>query len=309
MIIGDYNIIIKPQHFVPPKKETNPTFCGHTIAEEFAKDGIYYLAHQTAFFREPATLEFVKKYIIKNFADQNDVKILVGACSTGEESITLSMLLNEIADKIKITGFDISKKAIKTAKSQVYVIQKTGSDVHNSVYLKDIFLAFPTNKPLNEFQQKYKNLFNDFFTKITNPFLKIFYELYFNYYDVNPVVMRKCQYFRLNGDKALNCDFKVGDVRELNKVTNEKFDVMFFRNALYHMVRPKMTQDKKEMILSSIINNVQNSLKQDGIFVMGGYEHIQINDDKLIPKVMKQYGFTPVYSLAGNPIVWKNAPN
>ena len=309
MIIGDYNIITTPKPVVASQKKTNPTFCGHTIAEEFAKDGIYYLAHQTSFFREPATLEFVKKYIIKNFADQNDVKILVGACSTGEEAITLSMLLNEIANKTKITAFDISKMAIQAAKRQVYFIQKTESDIHNSIYLKDIFLAFPTTKPLDEFQQKYKKLFDEFFTRIKNPIRCIFYDLFHDYYNVNHIVMKKNRYFRLNADKALNCDFKVGDIRELNKVTDEKFDVRFFRNALYHMVRPKMEATKKEIILSGIIENVKQALKPNGIFVLSGYEHIQINDDKIIPKVMKKYGFTPVYSLSGNHIVWKNAPN
>lgn len=174
MINTNYSIRTKTlnnPYQIKKTQQPQPSFCGHLGAEKYAKDGITWLRLETALFRDLQTKNFVKEYIIKNFNDKNEIKIIVGGCSTGEEAYTFSMLLKDLANKVKITGFDLSKEAIKSANSKKLLMQKQ-KETPKGYYsimgflknaLKDSYLCFSDSTQLTKEQTECKKLFDEFF--------------------------------------------------------------------------------------------------------------------------------------------------
>lgn len=90
------------------------------------------LINVTSFFRDPETMEFLKKIllpnILKNKKPNDLVRIWVPACSTGEEAYSLAILLMEIlGDKaphtaIQIFATDLSETAIAKARQGIYTV-------------------------------------------------------------------------------------------------------------------------------------------------------------------------------------------
>jgi two-component system, chemotaxis family, CheB/CheR fusion protein len=88
------------------------------------------LINVTSFFRDPDTLEYVKKTIVpallKGRTVDDPVRIWVPACSTGEEAYSLAIILTEIiTDKgvhvpIQIFASDLSENAIAKARIGLY---------------------------------------------------------------------------------------------------------------------------------------------------------------------------------------------
>jgi two-component system, chemotaxis family, CheB/CheR fusion protein len=88
------------------------------------------LINVTSFFRDPDTLEYVKKTIfpalLKGRTADDPLRIWVPACSTGEEAYSLAIILTEIiADKglhvpIQIFASDLSENAIAKARIGLY---------------------------------------------------------------------------------------------------------------------------------------------------------------------------------------------
>ena len=101
-------------------KSYMPTFKANTWSEKCNGN---YLIHETAFFRESETDEFVKNYLVQNFLSKNQpVNIVVGACSTGEEAYSQAMLYDEYNGLVDILGFDLSPKAIELAQEGDFII-------------------------------------------------------------------------------------------------------------------------------------------------------------------------------------------
>ena len=79
-------------------KSYTPTFKANNWSERTNGN---YLIHETAFFREPQTDEFVKNYLVENFLSKGKpANIVVGACSTGEEVYSQAMLYDEYSDLV-----------------------------------------------------------------------------------------------------------------------------------------------------------------------------------------------------------------
>lgn len=88
------------------------------------------LINVTAFFRDPDTLEFLKKNIlgkiIRSKSPNDAIRIWVPACSTGEEAYSMVMILSEIiAEKgatvpIQLFASDLSEIAIAKARVGLY---------------------------------------------------------------------------------------------------------------------------------------------------------------------------------------------
>lgn len=91
-------------------------FKGGMKYEKSENSGIGTVNHQTAFFREQATDEIVQNYILENFGNDDEINIVSGACSTGEEAKSYAMMLDCIKDKLNIYGFDISAEIVEDAK-------------------------------------------------------------------------------------------------------------------------------------------------------------------------------------------------
>lgn len=283
-ITPNYNNQYKPQ-----------TFTGHTMAEFYGKKGIRYLAHQTAFFREPVTLERVKSYITKNFADKKEINILVGACSTGEEAYSLSLLLKGLKNKVNIIGFDLSPKAIDSARKGKVLMQTSIVDSEKDTFLKDSYLVFDDKNNLSKRQQEYRTLFEDTFEPINSKFYKFYNNIKRAFEDLNPNIGRKSRYFKLKDDKINNCRFIEGDIRELDKLDAPKqVDVLFFRNAFYHLLDTVPRTEEKEEVLTKVVAGIRQKLGRDGIFVNGEDDGIRIKNEYLIPRVMRKMGFEPV---------------
>lgn len=290
------------------------------------------LKHETALFRDVASLEFVKNYLKETFPNKEKLKIIVGAASSGEESVTLSMLLDSLKKKAEILGFDLSENSVKQAKSRKYVLSTPTkvpegyTNLYDSAYISaydDAFLCFKQETPLTPKQKEYKKLFEDFFEqietpddkkprislgqKINNYILKRFLKIYAG--------KLENKYFKLKDDKALNCDFVKGDILELNKIVKEKeADVILFRNALYHLVTDLINnnihlpkpKEEAASILEKVFKQIHKSLSKDGVFVLGANESYQTLDGGLTQEVLARSGFKPLSAeVEGFNSVWK----
>lgn len=78
------------------------------------------VVHETYFFRELAPLEeLVETYLVEAIARRGRARVWSAACATGEEPLTLAMLLDArgLLDKTTIVATDLSAAAIKRAAS------------------------------------------------------------------------------------------------------------------------------------------------------------------------------------------------
>ena len=227
---------------------SNVGFRGHIGAERYFKDGITYLRKETGLFRDWQTLLFVKNYIEKNFADKKTVNIVSGGCSTGEEAVSMSILLNNIKDKVHILGIDLSKDAILKANSRKFEFKNAlnlpemveSDDMFKG--MRDRFLVFNTTRSLSKNERKQKMLFYKFFVltdekmpKENNSTLerikKFLADVLITQYRFETKIAK------LKDGCVENCTFKVGNVSDINALPEGiKSDVIFFKNAIYHVI-------------------------------------------------------------------------
>ncbi len=307
---------------------TDINFTGHFGVENFAGNSLGCLIHETGFFRDIKTKFAVKEYIKKNFRDKNSVKLLVGGCSTGEESLTYSMLLNDIGKYVDILGIDISLPVIKQAKSRKFLMQKMDKIpdryIDMSYYfedtLKDSFLVFDEGRRLSEKERALKKYFDDYFeiseeqpvlpkqklrTQIYNWLLKKFLRIY--------VPNFKSKYVVLKEGKGNNCRFETGDILELDSVTKgEKQDIITFSNSLYHIITHpvggmRLLNKNAENTLKQVVGQLRNNLSDDGIFVFGEGESMQYFDNSFVYKVLQQNGFRHLTSVRSDINIWQKS--
>jgi chemotaxis protein methyltransferase CheR len=78
------------------------------------------LVHETYFFRELAPLrQVVDGHLAEVVRSRGRARVWSAACSTGEEPLTMAMLLDErgLLDQVEILGTDVSAQAIAQARS------------------------------------------------------------------------------------------------------------------------------------------------------------------------------------------------
>ena len=312
---------------VPTLKYSNykkaPVFNGHTGCEEFAKNSIGRLVHETAFFREAETDEFLKNFILTQWKNKPKINIICGACSTGEEVITLSMLLNEIKNKVSILGLDISHNSIKEAKSKIY--RTSYNPRRNTSADEDRFLWLPdTKKKLSDKEQEYKNLFEQFFDKIDIKELSLFnkrqnnnsislkvFDRLMNFLSGGKNDKKYKGVFRLKDGMAENCSFKQADIMDINLITSEnKADIITFRNAIYHLITEELDFCRyikldSYLIVDKILSRIKASLNPNGLIVFGANEKEQILNDKLISDRLIINGFKPLNGTEKTATVWQ----
>lgn len=298
-------------------------FKGHTGYEDFSKNAIGKLIHETAFFREPATDEFLKLFILNKWKDKDKIKIICGACSTGEEAITLSMLLDKIKDKVSILGMDLSEKSIEEANSRQYSLEyypnrNTSADFDSYLWHNKV------ETTINKYAE-YKTLFHKFFkpvfdeeqekanTKDSTVLKKFFYKIndllnpdkFTNIWTTN-----ECKY-KLRDGKAQNVKFLQGDINNIDIITSkEKADIITFRNALYHLLNGEKNNKRyllgdADIILDNLIKKFRKSLTPDGLIVFGSQEHLQIKDSSIINEVLSDNRFEPLNAIMGNATIWQ----
>ncbi len=323
-MINITNVPISQKNSYPNRKIN---FCGETCVEKLGKDVFVglrkELIQETSFFREPDTLEFIKKYIQRMFTDKQEINILDGACSKGYETYTLAMMTDNCGKKINITGFDIGNNIIKEAKKGIFIIKEIAGDPDNCVLLdmhtaanNDTYLAFPTKAPLSEKEIEYKNLFNKFFTEIPykkpkQTFWEWMVELALKKY--NPHIAIKS--YKINPDKADKCKFIQGDIMKLDQLVQpHKTDVLLFRNALYHLTtaendvsyRAPLPQKRLIPTINQFVVQVDKAIGKNGLFVLGSHKSDHSEEvSSILYKNLKERGFEPVYYETKVPAIWK----
>lgn len=286
---------------------------GHEVLK-LGKD-VLILRHETAFFREYKTLNKSINYLRQKFPNEKSPKLIVGACSTGEEAFSIKMLLHE--REPEILAFDISEDAVQKAKVARYTISQPKDKLSRkfiderqiSAY-SDEYLGF-SSCTMTCKKKMLKNLFDKMFTEVPlgrtkNIFAPIKkgmnYIRYFLLGDMELNLNNKV--YTIKQNEQSGCKFMQGDIKNLDKIAPEgKAHAVFFRNALYHLVTndiaggvyriPKKTEEASH-ILTNIVKQVNKALVKDGIFVIGEQENRQMTDTKLLSKILAENGFKPV---------------
>ena len=285
-----------------------PAFKGHTGIEEYGKNGISRLIHQTAFFRDYQTKKFVVDYIHKNFNNKDNVKIIVGACSTGEEALSLSMMLSGIGQKADILGIDLGEKAIKQANGKKYLLQK--ADIDDFLMLgiidkyDDWYLGFDVSGHyLFPHEKEQRKMFTDFFTPSRTPQYKEKLMDYTGVREGRHIKNLETRIFKLKRKKGENCKFVVGDIMNLGKITKgKKSDVIFFSNALYHLTSDFNREKKNNAakIMDKLAKIFRANININGLVCFGEKEKAEGVDTELLKKVMEQNGFEAISILKRN---------
>lgn len=140
-------------------------FKGGIKWEKTDNNGLGVVNHQTAFFREPKTDEIVQNYILETFGNDDEINIVSGACSTGEEAKSYAMMLDCIKDKLNISGFDISKEILEDAKSgDCRLINSKTNLMEYPTGLESENILFDDANNLSEYQKKCRDKFRQYYT-------------------------------------------------------------------------------------------------------------------------------------------------
>ena len=299
----------------------SPKFKGqatHEILKIGNKERI--IRHETAFFREYNTMKKSVEYLKKTFPDVSEPQIIIGACSSGEQALSVKMLLK--GQKPHILGFDISKKSIDEANSLTYKIyqpkdEKSRKNIQDrglSAY-NDEFLAFDIKKQtLSKTQQKLKKIFNQTFveTKPESEGLNTF-SMYMKKIRCFISGFKKPKFivktFKPRNPNNLGCKFVEGDIQSLDKIAPEgKAHMLSFSNALYHLItedvccgadREQLPKEEAMSIIKNVAKQVNKALIHKGLFTLGEHEDLQMTDMQLVSNVLKESGFKKVTGRKG----------
>ena len=238
------------------------------------------LSVATSFYHDLETLKKAVEIIENNFPDGADVLVYAG--SNGEEAISiLSMFKNP--EKYGIYSIDICSEAIEYANRGIY-------SVHSAA--KDGFLV-DNNENFSADEQMAKNNFSKVVTKIEEPPFKlnnITDPIYYLRYGEEKCYTEK--FYELNPSVRKKIKFVEGDIRDIKTFKTEKpVGGIFFRNALYHLTNNDLSgvftygdepdkETNKLEVLQSLVNDVDEKLAPNGIFVLGNHtqEHLYIAD-------------------------------
>jgi len=297
-----------------------------------SKNAQNWCLHETFFFRNIESLEFVKDYVTKKFP--MGTHIAGFGCSDGEEEYSLAMLLKaqNKDKKYKITGYDISPKVIKKAQNGPFQI---GGGASERLISSDFSYQKSDRKYL-------RNLFWDSFEKMPEKFFdyreKVGDAAVLDYKineekDLKKLIQLKCfkellqhsgRYYAENAyipkpdivDGVL--DFKVGDFNKISQIIKpqDNTGVIIFKNAWYHILGSRDTFDANKLNLkgaASILKKVHDILPPTGLLVVGNLpedhiyseqkthlvmqnnKRISVCDETLFHKILKENGFKPVF--------------
>ena len=236
----------------------------------------------SSFYHDFPVLQKATKIIEKEFPDGTDIFIYAG--SNGEEALSVNTLLNKHT-KYKIYSLDISKEAVDFANNKIFAIHPLAED------------GFLLNQNNYGYKKVLSTIFHKNFTEIKKPQTSIdnvtdfIYTITFG--DVNLYPQR---YFVPNKPFIKNINFLIGDINDIDMLNKkESAGAIFFRNAVYQITKNDLTgvlqygdspniEINRKRIIQELIKKVYNTLKINGIFVLGNHlqEHLYIAD-KSIP--------------------------
>lgn len=258
-------------------------YLGYTVINDPKSKTENKVIHETYFFRDSKTLNFVSDYVNKTFP--KGTHIAEYGCSNGEEAYSLAMLLNASNNdkRYKITGYDVSEDIVNQAKGGIHHIG--GFDAFDHFLDQPETVIMEENIPL-------RRLFYNHFEKVESK-------------DGKP-------YFKLK-DKVFDgvVDFKYGDIRDINTPKSplpENTGVVVFKNAWYHLQKLGMGT------VEDVVEKIHTVLPKDGLLVVGSLstDHmlnseepnskiigpdglkINIRTGSAFQKILEDKGFVPV---------------
>lgn len=311
-----------------------PSFRGfhYKTCDVKSKNKINYCIHETYFFRNIETLEFVRDYILKNFPKGTNIADF--GCSNGEEAYSLGILLNRQNKnkKYKITGYDISERVLELAQSGPF---ETQGGEFEKIISENIEYNSSDKKYLRElFFECFDKVQTKYFNQISNKEnIELIDERIKNQKDLQKLLELKCYKEILTRKREYSpgrtylpkaefikgvFDFKKADINDLSKIISPdgKTGVIIFKNAWYHATGSRNTYTLEEIDLEKagkIMKSVYKVLPKNGIFVVGNlpndhiyYPHqgryiiqegkrIRICDDTPFHDLLRQSGFKPVF--------------
>ena len=298
---------IQPNYY----NNINPFFKGQNWTE--VQSG-QKLIHETCFFREQNTDDFVRKYVLTNFSRNPEINIVSGACSSGEEAYSQLMLLDEILPKVNVIGFDVSEKSIEQANLGLYPIQNKKDTIYDYEFkadYKDSYLGFSDVSSVDEFKVEAKSKFRKYFTHVDNgamtddgKFISSSSQEWYPRLSLKP----KTRVFKVSPELKDKVEFFQADILKLDdKIKDNSIDVFFFRKALYHLLCKTaykselrvMTADAP-LILDEIIKSIEPKIKSGGLFVIGENEREEGVNIKLLNEKMLENDFEQI-----RPNVWR----
>lgn len=207
----------------------------------------------TNVFRDFPTLDFAANYITKTFP--NGTNILDYACSTGDEALSLAVLLERANRQklFKIIGLDVDPLAIEVAKKGLHSISYKDPDTlidSHSPKLADLFKRLMKYlKPTDEILPP--GLSSASFEE--DMFLR--------------------NHKKLDGILEFRAP-EEGDVLRATSFEPEKpVGAVFFRNALYQLTGNNCKNlDHDASFVSKVADAIHSRLDKNGIFVIGNHE-------------------------------------
>ncbi len=261
--------------------------CGYEIIPEdnLAKTQNSKLTQTTHFFRDVESLEFIGKH----FANKDKIKVLVGACSSGEEAWTLQMLLGR---KAKIEGFDLGKSAVNQANSGIIYIRDPEKSHDFNLGYADAYLGY--EGLFYQHKAPQRAMFNEYFEKVRT----------------KPEVAT----FKVKEDKKDLIKFFRADITNLKPcVEKGAYDALTFRNALYllvsgHPIGGRVSRPPQvALVLDNACKNINYALKPGGLFVLGELSHDHDNESgQMVYRALKRNGFALAFTQDYDKVtVWK----
>ncbi|HNW26132.1 MAG TPA: CheR family methyltransferase [Candidatus Gastranaerophilaceae bacterium] len=299
--------------------------------------------NDSSFMRNLDSLGFVCDYLKKEFP--KGANIADFACSNGDETYSLGILLHDCNKdkKYKITGYDISTKAIEDAEKGFLSLSYNYDGVVARVLTKDRYVSRLGQD--NENWLKIKSNFNECFQKLGWDWEKFnlqhprakkkvtklpcasgdaeidlarvkFIQTQNNFVKAGDYFVPKKGVF----DDVI--DFKLADIVNIDKeLTPNKTGVVFFKNALYHLMY--QIKDDKYLVdfdikpVKELFSKIYSMLSDKGIFVMGAlnadhlfgravtadYFHkinqdgkeLTVYDTSFVHQELREAGFEPIF--------------
>lgn len=297
-----------------------------------SKNKMAYCIHETYFFRNIESLEFIRDYILKNFPKGTNIADF--GCSNGEEAYSLGMLLSRQNkdQKYKITGYDLSQKVLNLAqsgpferldgKSESVINIDREYNISSRKYLRDLFFECFDKLPAKYLQSCLSNEQKQHLDeKIKNQkdlekllILKCIKNMASNPYKYDPgnIYLPKADFV-----KGV-FDFKQGDINDISQILKPegKTGVIIFKNAWYHVTGSRRTYASEEIELEKaekIMKAANKILLTNGILVVGNLQNdhlysgnqgrylyqndkrIKICDDTPFHNALRKSGFKPIF--------------
>lgn len=311
----------------------NINFAGHSGASRFIPPGgdLKQCIHRSYFMRDFAILDFSTKYLKQKFTKGGHIADF--ACSQGQETYSLAMLLDDVNHdkKFSVTGVDLSPIIIRAAESGVFAVEPRANE---SVLIpsrkavesmKSYYFVDSLGKQINynshsedidipkTQRQRVRALFSSYFErdKKANPEIVKFL--------INTDFVADSRIFVAKDSKTKGIvDFAQGNIMDISNILkNKKSAAIFFQNALYHITEAGVSGSTSAQFVdkaATLFGEIHKNLVDDGIFVMGrlprdhllGFEEkrtreivqngkkIKVFDSSPIHDALRNSGFEPV---------------